>query len=520
MAHEGSSLHPLDWAVLLGYLIVLIVTGVVFSRRRQHDTREYFLAGRKMPVWAVAASIIATAISAATFIGLPEQSYTGDTTFLSASIGQVIAAIIIATVFIPAFYRHNVSTVYQLLEYRFGEPTKLTASGMFMIGRVFADGARVYIASIAVAMIVFGEPPPGEQIAYARLFLGIVCLIILGVTYTLTGGIASVIWTNTVQALVFLIAILAVLILLWARTPLDLEGIRHSLSIPQGGGASKLTVINLGIRPGQPFWGFDFSQGYTLITAVLCFSLFNMAAFGTDHELAQRLLTCSTPYKAGWSLLTAIFIGVPFTCLFLAIGLMLYVYDQQTGMTPGVPASLTSPHVQSVFLRFIMHQMPSGLVGLTLAGLFAAALSSINSSLNAMSATFVTDFYRPWKRGRSELHYLAVGRAGVIFWGIIQMVFAVICVFWQRHSGQTLIDFALSVMTFAYSGLLAVFLTAILTKRGNNISAIFAMIAGFIFVFILQPTTWQVFWDYVNRSFIRIGIDTPPGDFHLEHPER
>jgi SSS family transporter len=499
MALERSALHGLDWLVLLGYLAVVVVTGVVFSRRGQRDTDDYFLAGRRMPAWAVACSIVATAISAATFIGLPAQSYAGDLTFLSASIGQVLAAVVVAAFFLPAFYRHNVSTVYQLLGTRFGEPARLIASGMFLLGRVFADGARVYIAAIAAAMIVFGEPAEGQLVEPGHLLVGIAALMAVGVGYTLVGGIASVIWTNVVQAGVFLLAIAATLVLLWARIPLGLGQVVDVLSDPGPGEASKLTVLNVGLQPGSAWLGFDPSQSYTLVTALGCFTLFNMAAYGTDHELAQRMLTCSSPGKGGRSLIGAILMSVPFTALFLLIGLLLYVYHRglaAAGAGGGAPVA-TVDAAPSVFLRFMLRQMPAGVLGLSLAGLFAAALSSINSSLNAMAATLVTDFYKPWRPGREERDYLRVGRAAVVGWGVVQTLFAGLCVYWQRHSGQTLIDFALGVMTFAYSGLLGVFLTAIFTRRGSSGSAVAAMLGGFLVVLWLQPGVWQGVWSQV-----------------------
>lgn len=490
MALGRSVLHPLDWLIIAGYLVVVVASGVVLSRRKQSDTTEYFLAGRRMPAWAVSLSLIATAISAATFIGLPAQSYAGDLTFMVASIGQVIAAVLIGRFFLPMFFTHNVSTVYELLGVRFGRPAKFCASGMFLVGRVLADGARVYIASMAVAMILFGELGDDPSVAWGRMMTAISVLMVGGIGYTLVGGIASVIWTNVVQAVVFLLAISAAIGLLIYKLPLEFPEILGLLADPGGGRPSKLSLIKVGLVPGEPWWGFDITESYTLLTALVAFPLFNMAAYGTDHELAQRMLTCSSSAKGSRSLTGAIFLGIPFTAMFLVIGLLLYVYHRSAGRL-----SATGDE-HGVFLRFILHEMPPGLVGLSLAGLFAAALSSVNSSLNAMSATFVSDFYRPIKPGRDERHYLRVGRAAVVVWGVVQLVVAGLCVSWQRNSGQTLVDFALGVMTFAYSGLLAVFLAAVFTKRGSSLSAIVAMTVGFLLVVLLEPTVWQGLWGW------------------------
>ncbi|MCG8512252.1 MAG: hypothetical protein MI741_23790, partial [Rhodospirillales bacterium] len=155
-----ATFEALDWTVLGGYFAVLIAASLYFTRRGQKSTDDYFLAGRRMPAWAAALSVMATSLSAATFIGAPEQSYKGDLTYLSSYLGFIIAAIVVAVFFIPAFYRANVSTVYQLLEIRYGKAVKIIASCMFMLGRVLASGARLYIGAIAGAMILFGHDEP------------------------------------------------------------------------------------------------------------------------------------------------------------------------------------------------------------------------------------------------------------------------------------------------------------------------------------------------------------------------
>lgn len=508
MADGPSHLHRLDWAILSVYLAAVIATGIVFSWKKRQNTEDYFLAGRRMPRWAVATSMIATAISAATFIGLPAQSYQGDLTFLSASLGQLIAAFLVGLLFLPAFFRHNVSSVYQLLAVRFGPPAQLTASGFFLLGRVLADGARIYIASLAVAMILTG--PAGDSALPSRrdLFLAAALLVGVGITYTLVGGVSSVIWTNVVQAFVFLLALLATLWLLLENIPLSWTRILEVLSHPANDQPSKLAVLTLGLDRRLPNWGFNPAQTYTLLTALVPFTLFNMAAYGTDHELAQRLLTCSSASKSSQSLVSAALMGIPITALFLVIGLLLYVY--YAAAPPEILEGNSGPPkvAKTVFLHFILYQMPPGLVGICLAGLFASALSSVNSSLNAMSATFVTDFYHKWQPNRTEEHYVAAGRWAIAGWGVAQLGMAGACILSQDQDSRTLIDLALGVMTFAYAGLLAAFLTAILTRRGNNTSVILAMFCGFGIVLIFQPLVWESIWTRLSAVCQTLGI--PP----------
>lgn len=491
-----STLTTIDWVVLGGYVVLIVASGIGFSRRKQKGTEDYFLAGRRMPVWAVAISIIATSLSAATFIGAPEQSFAGDLTYLSTNIGGLLAVVVVAVFFIPAFYKSGVVTIYELLERRFGPGAKFAASGAFMVGRVFASGARLFIGAIPMALILFGdsgqEPPEGQ------LVLGIVLLTVTGVLYTLAGGIASVIWTEVVQTAVLLAAVLAAVFVLLHKIPLSPGEIVSLLGSAGPDGTSKLKMLELGLDPSKPGLGFDPSRAYTLLTAIAGFSLIGLASYGTDHDLVQRMLTCKTALKGGQSVVSAILLSVPIVLLFLVIGLLLFIfYKRPDVMGAGAPG-YSLDDSRKVFLTFILREMPRGLSGLMLAGLFSVGLSSLASALNAMAATFVRDFYRHMAKGRDEKHYLGVGRLAVAGWGVVLGGFACFCIVWQRSSNQRLIDFALGVMNFAYAGLLAVFLTAIFTKRGNTRSAIAALITGFCVVALLQPPVWKHWAAYVT----------------------
>ncbi|MFN0132167.1 MAG: sodium:solute symporter [Phycisphaerales bacterium] len=482
MPHHFSLL---DWLIVALYFALLAASGWWFSRREPSGAREYFLAGRQMPVWAVAISVVATATSAATFIGAPEEAFAGNLTYLSTNIGAFIAVAVVAIFFIPAFYRHNVTTVYDLLEVRFGRPAKMGASWAFLIGRILASGARLFIGAIPLALILFRDDHPAAVIA------SIAILVVVGILYTLVGGIRSVIWTDAIQTLVFVVAVAAAAAILLSRIPVPLGQIISELRATQVGEGSKLVAVTTGLDPAKPLLGFDPAQAYTLLTAVCGFSLLMIAAYGTDHDLAQRMLTCKTPFKGSMSAVTAIIINLPIVALFMCIGLLLYVFYQRPDLM-GAAAPHDAPTAgRKVFLTFILTEMPSGLSGLMMAGLFATGLGSFNSALNAMAAAFVNDCYTPLRPGKSERHYLVAGRFAVAGWGIILGAFACFCVFWQEGSGDTLIQFALNVMTFAYAGLLGVYFTALFTKRrGNSRSALAALAVGFVVVGLMQKQVW------------------------------
>lgn len=472
-----------DWGILAGYLGALIAVGVA-SSRGQRDTADYFLGGRRMPVWAVAASVIATATSAATFIGGPEEAYARDLTYLSTNIGTALAVVIVAFLFIPAFYRHNVTTVYDLLEHRFGPKAKSAASWAFMVGRVFASGSRIFVAALPASMILFGDTRENHVLA------AIGVLTAAGILTAFGGGIRSVIWTDVMQVGVFLLAAAAALAVLFHKIPLSAGEIASALQQTEVAGAPKLTVVRSGLDPSKPGLGFDADQPYTLLTALFGFSLLNLAAYGTDHDLTQRMLTCRNAIRGGSSAFIALAINIPMLAVFMSIGLLLHIFYKRPDLM-GAAAPGSAPEKSSeVFLYFIMEQMPPGLTGLMMAGLIAVGVGSLNSALAAMSATFVNDIYRPMRPGLSDRQYLAAGRAAVVGWGLLLGAFACWCVYWFGSGGETLIGFVLGAMTFAYAGLLGVFLTALCTRRGNSGSAIAALIVGFAVVFLMQPDIW------------------------------
>jgi SSS family transporter len=483
-----SGFQALDWAVLAIYALVLAGTAAVVSRRPR-DADAYFVGERSMPVWAVALSVVATALSAATFIGAPEQSFSGDLAYLSANLGAIIAVLVVGWRFIPAFYRERVVTVYELIGNRFGRPAAMASSWTFLVGRVFASGSRLFIAATPLALLVSGD---GLATTPGQLMAAIAMIAAIGTVYALVGGIASVIWTDVVQMVVLLGATLAALVLLLHRIPLDPGAIVSLLADTRVGqtathaGHSKLAVISLDLSPGSAF---------TLFTALTGWTLFNLAAYGTDQDLAQRMLTCRSAVAGGRSALLAIVAGIPVSLLFMVIGLLLYVFyarpEAMGAAAPGYPP----PKPSSAFLVFILREMPAGLRGLMMAGLFAVAFASLLSALNAMASATLNDIYRPLAglRGlpRDARRELLVGRLAVVGWGVVLALFACLCVWWQQANGETLIEFALGVMSFAYAGLLAVFLTALFTARGNSASAIAALLTGFAAVGAMQPAVWK-----------------------------
>lgn len=496
-------LHAADWAVLGAYALLLLGAGWWFSRRGAKDSKGYFLAGQSMPVWAVAVSTLATAQSAATFVGVPEDAFGGDLTYISASIGGVIAALILAFTFIPAYYRLGVSTPYQLLETRFGPGAKLVTSVAYMIGRVFASGARIYVGAIPVALACFGDVSP------STLAITIAAFMVFAVLFTLRGGLESVIWTDIVQVGVYMGAAVVSIVLLWRAIPADLGTVLDALRHGGTDGASKLTVLRTGLDASKPM-GMDFGAPFTLITACTGWVLLNLAAFGTDQDLTQRMLTCRCAKEGARSVIASTLVGIPAVVIFSTIGLLLWVVCRRPDLMGGPIPEHLSGDAKGLLLRYAMNAGVAGFAGLIVAGVLAAGPAGINASLNSMAGTFINDIYRPViAPGRDERHYVTAGRWAVAAWGVVLGAFAVVCIWWQRHSGENIINFVLGVMGFAYAGLLATFLTALFTRRGRTWSVIAAMVVGFVVVLALQPNVWawwtaQTVWTRDHLAGVKI----------------
>jgi len=475
----AESFALFDWLIIGGYIVLLFGIGWIFSKRKSENSRDYFLGGNSMPYWVVAISVLATSQSAATFLGGPDQGYGGDYTYLATNIGTIIAAIFVAKIMIPKFYRLKVTTVYELLANRFNNNTMRAAGGMYLIGRVFASGSRLYLAAFAVSMILFTNTEADSIIISAFL------MMVLGFLITFLGGIKSVIWSDLIQFLIYGGSALAVLFILWNSIPASgvdiIDGLKHA---PEG--QNKLRFFN---------FDFDFSKPYSMMSVLTGMTLLAVASFGMDQDMTQRVLTCKNEKEGGRALLIAAIVTIPVVWVFVSIGQLLHVfYERPELMGANVTNTAWSEFngkKTEVFMHYILTELPAGMRGLVTVGVVAAAVSTINSGLNSMSSVIVEDFYRPWRTRKndsaSEKHFVRAGQISMGLVGIALFLMAVLCYFWQHYSDMPLLDFALAVMVFSYSGLLGVYFTVLFTKRGSHTSVVLALIVGFLVTLLLQP---------------------------------
>ena len=495
----------IDWAIVGGYFALLAALGWFLNRQKAEDARDYFLGGNQMSFWVVAVSVLATSQSAATFLGGPDQGYRGDYTYVATNIGAILAALFVAKFLVPRFYAMRASTVYELLNERYGVVAMKSAGGMYLAGRLLASGSRLYMAAIAVAMILYGNIQADSIISAAFI------MMMIGFLVTFMGGIRSVLWSDLAQFAIYLLAAVMVLYFLWTEVPASgaqiLDGLRNA-----PGGQDKLQFFNFDL---------DFSAPFAMISIVTGLVLLNIGNFGLDQDTSQRLLTCKDAHEGTRALYLSVIVAIPVVWLFVSIGQLLHVfYDRPELMGNGMGAVVTgefSGERITIFMHYILNEMPAGLRGLVTVGVVAAAVSTINSGLNSMSSVIVQDFYRPWKQARTkvaEAHFVRAGQVSMGLVGLGLFATAVLCFFWQRYTDMALLDFALSVMVFAYSGLLGVYFTVVFTNRGSTASVIAALVIGFLVTLAQQsyivdslglPESWKSLafsWQLCIGTFI------------------
>ncbi len=478
----NSSFSTLDWIVFASYFLVLILTSVVLSQNKIKTSREYFTGGNAMPMFAVAISVLATSQSAATFLGGPEYSFGKDLTFLGFYLSAFLAVIFVAKILVPRFYAINAITVYEYLEHRYSPKAKRYAGVMFLVGRLFASGARLYIGALAISMILFSD------ILASHIALSIIVLIVGALAYTYFGGVKSVIFSDIIQAVTYIGAGLAVLIYLYYALNTDFSTIISTLNQNH-----KLKLFD-----------FSFAGGFTVWTLLTGWFLLNIAAYGLDQDMTQRVLTCKNRKEGEKSLIYSIIFTIPVAMLFLAIGLLLYLFylhPEISGIKEACIDKGFNGEKITIFMFYILNEMPEGLRGLVTVGAIAAALSSTNSVLSAMASVAVEDIYRPAliNKNRDEKHFLKASRVMVIVFAILLSLMAMVSFYWQQYTSLPLLNFALSVMAFAYASLLGVYGAGIFTNRGTEKTVLFALIGGFLTVLFLQP--------YIIGNLIDIKVD-------------
>jgi SSS family transporter len=441
----NSSFTVLDGVVLLAYLVGTTLLGVWLGRF-QKDSRDYFVAGQAVPWWAVLFSVVATETSALTFISIPGLAYATDLTFLQVATGYLLGRIVISYTLLPRYYEGKLVTAYALLEQRFGVATRRMASVTFMFTRALGDSVRIFATTIPLVLIL-GTLVSEEMLRpTAVLVLGLFTLV-----YTYYGGMRAVIWTDVVQTGVYLLGGFAAIYLIGNGVDGGWAAI-----LERGGDANKLRWFDLS-------WNLD--QPHTIFAGLIGGAFLSMASHGADQMIVQRLLAASSLRDARTALIgSGVGVILQFL-LFLVIGIGLHAFYNG--------AEFASP--DHIFPRFIIEEMPPGLTGIVIAAILAAAMSTVSSSLNSLSAATTHDLYLPLrKRPLDGAGELKAGRVFTIIWAIILLGGALM----YRTQGTPVVVIALSIASFTYGGLLGGFFLGILSRRAMQIDAIIGMSVG------------------------------------------
>jgi SSS family transporter len=451
-------LDKLDLAIIALYLVGITLFGLHF-RKQHRSLRDYFLAGRDIPWWAISLSIVAAETSTLTIISIPGLAYDTNLTFLQVVMGYFVGRVVISLVLLPHYFRGDLYTAYELIERRFGRGLRSLTAGLFLLTRAAAEGVRVYAVSIVVS-IALGT---GE-------IASIAIITTLTLVYTFEGGLAAVIWTDVVQTVIYVGGTLVGVITILHLVPGGWTAIHAAAA-----GAGKLQV-------------FDFTPSvwipYTFWAGVIGGAAFTTASHGTDQLFVQRLLAARGQKQSALALISS---GVAILfqfALFLMVGVMLWAYYR-------VPSAVFGKS-DRIYPTFIVSRMPHGISGLLIAAVLAAAMSNLSAALNALSSSSIMDFYVRFRPRSDERTRMRLSRLSTFFWALLLFALAVL----SLHKVGRVVEVGLQIASVAYGALLGVFLLGVLTRKANQRGAMVGMLFGFCTELGLWkmhvPWTWWV----------------------------
>lgn len=440
-----STLTLLDLVIIVSYLVGITLWGAWLGRNHRGGS-DYFLGSRDLPWQAVLLSVVATETSTLTFLSIPGVAYLGNLGFLQLTFGYLLGRVAVSFLFLPAYYRGEMHTAYALLETRFGRGTRRFTSAIFMVTRLFADSVRLFATAIPLALLAGWSYP-----------VSIVVIAVATMVYTFFGGIRAVVWTDAVQMGLYLLsAVLAILFL-------------HHL-IPGGWGAAltsaseagKLSVLNFSLDP---------SVSYTFWAGIIGGGCLSMASHGTDQIIVQRLLSCGDLGSARKALVGSGFVVIAQFALFLLVGIGLWAfYGGQE-----FPAS------DEIFATFIVTELPSGMTGLLIAGIFAVSMSTLSSSINSLASVSAYDFWAPMMGATDDdFRIFRAGKVFTLLWAILLVVVATAYI--PLAEDAAAVEVALTIASLVYGGFLGVFLLGTLDARASQVGVIAGMISAIVVV--------------------------------------
>ena len=473
-------MNPIDLAVIAVYVAGCTALGAWLGSRSQ-GLKGYFLGESNIPAWAVMISIVATETSTATFLSVPGVAYNGDFTFLQLAFGYLFGRVIVATVLLPAYFRGQIFTAYQLLQDRFGGPTRTTASLLFLVARSLGDGLRLFLAATILRHLT------GWSVETA-----IVAVATITVVYTFLGGMKAVIWTDVIQFSVYIIGALVSLMILAGKLPGGWDEL-----IRTANGSGKLRLLN---------FSFDLTQNFTFWAGLIGGMVLNTATHGADQMMVQRYLSARSQRQAAVALVASGFVVLAQFALFLFIGVSLWVFYRQFPPTAGGGSAVPGfERSDEAFSYFIVHYLPTGLLGLVIAAVFSASMGTLAGSLNSSASSIVNDLYRPLTGRDDERHLVRVSRGMTVVWGVVLAAVA----FGARLLQDNVVNNALAIAGLVSGILLGLFLLGILTHRVGQTAAMAGVITGIAAVLFAKfgtPLAWPWFALVGSSTVFAVGL--------------
>ncbi len=443
-----SAFTPLDFVVLLVYLGGVTLWGAWLGRNQKSGT-DYFLGNRDLPWWAVLLSVVATETSTLTFLSIPGVAYFGNLGFLQLTLGYLAGRTAVSFLLLPRYYEGELQTAYGLLENRFGTAARRTTSGIFMVTRLLADSVRLFATAIPLALIT-GWP--------YTLSIGVIGLLTL--VYTYFGGIRAVVWVDVLQMALYLAGAAIAIAMLQTLIPGGWSAGLAAASVE-----GKLEWLNFSANPAIT---------YTFWTGLIGGGIFSMASHGTDQLIVQRLLTCRNLRDSQKALIGSGFVVIAQFAVFLMVGIGLWAFYEAR------PFEVSD----EIFAYFIIQELPSGVAGLLIAGVFAAAMSSLSSSINALASASAYDFWAPIAGAEGdEFRILRVGRVLTLVWALLLIGVAILYI--PMSSDSTAVEVALTVASLVYGGFLGAFFLGIIDKGATQLGVIVGLLTGITSVTLL-----------------------------------
>ncbi len=432
----------IDALVVIFYLVAITIFGVHF-RKKQQSIHTYFLGGKTIPTWALSLSIVATETSTLTIIGTPGIAFRGNLSFLQLVMGYLVGRVFICLILIPAYFKGEMYTAYELMQRRFGSRIKHATASMFLITRALAEGVRVLAIATVVSIVL------GTGDIWSILIISALTLV-----YTFEGGLTAVIWTDVVQLFIYIGGTLVAFFVILGLVP-------HGWSGVVSNAGSKFALWN---------FSWDLHIPYTFWAGVLGGAFLNTASHGVDQLIVQRLLAAKKERDSKIALLSSGLVVFFQFALFLVVGIMLYSYY-------GHHPEEHVPALQDrIFPTFVVSHLPHGISGLMIAAILAAAMSNLSSALNSLASTTVVDFYRPFIRSDARPEdELRISRWMTVAWGVVLVLLAIL-----SRGIRSVLEAGLTIASITYGSMVGVFLLGVLTKKANEKGSILGMAVGLL----------------------------------------